>query len=124
MGAIAVADAIFVALGLLPTALSALKTMLSDVAALFGDLGQDKAQAVAQQAADITGQVEADTETVNTWFNTTVPDMTTLLQIWPAFPKLLFSAYQIKSDQGVDLHTAITAAQLGANSVKQASLKQ
>lgn len=111
---------ILTALGALPNILGALKTLFTDAAKLFDDLGQAKAASVTQQAVDITGTAETKANSVKTWFDTEFPNLEKLLEFIPGLPKLVYSAHNIKADQGVDLHTAITAAQLGANTVKQA----
>lgn len=105
-------------LGLLPPSMVALRHIFAALGELFDKLGQDKAAAVTQQAEELAKWVEANHQQTMQWFQTIYPDLQTLLQYWSRLPDFLYVVSNVQKSQQVDLHTAITAAQLGANDVK------
>lgn len=105
-------------LGLIPGAMPALRKVLEALAELFDKLGNDKAAAVTQQAEELAKWVEANHDKTVEWFAKMYPDLQTLLQYWAKLPEFLYVASNTQKDQGIDLHTALTAAQLGANEIK------
>lgn len=104
-------------LGLIPTALSAFQRLMRALGEWFNRMG-DKAQAVTQHAEDLAKVVEQDPQVAYGWFITMYPDLKALLAAWPKLPSLVYVAHNVAAGQKVDMHTAITAAQLAANEVK------
>lgn len=105
-------------LGLIPGAMPALRKVLEALAELFDKLGNDKAAAVTQQAEELAKWVEANHDKTVEWFTKMYPDLQALLQEWAKLPEFMYVMTNVMKDQSVDLHTAITAAQLGANEIK------
>lgn len=109
-------------LGLFPQAMSAIRQGLAALGVLFDKLGQDKAAAVTQQAEELAKWVQENqknAQSVQQWFITMFPDLQALLTYWNRLPDLVYVAHNIAASQKVSLHTALTAAQLAANEVKQ-----
>lgn len=106
-------------LSLIPRSMSAIRTILSSLAGLFDKLGEDKAAAVTQQAEQLAKWVEANHQFTVEWFAKMYPDLQALLAVWSKLPYLMYVTHNVREGQQVSLHTAITAAQLAANEVKQ-----
>lgn len=106
-------------LGLFPQAMSAIRQGLAALGVLFDKLGQDKAAAVTQQAEQLAKWAQENHEKNVQWFVTMFPDLQALLQYWSRLPDLVYVAHNVMKGQQVSLHTALTAAQLAANEVKQ-----
>lgn len=106
-------------LGLFPQAMSAIRQGLAALGVLFDKLGQDKAAAVTQQAEELAKWVEANQNFTLEWFAKMFPDFQALLKYWSRLPDLVYVAHNVAASQNVSLHTALTAAQLAANEVKQ-----
>lgn len=119
MGIATVIPIILSVLQALPGILDGFKKIFADIAGLFGNLGDAKAAAVTQQASDITGVVENDVGSAKDWFSTEFPTIEALLAspLGKGLPKLLYSASNIMGDNQTTAHVALTAAQMGANSV-------
>lgn len=104
-------------LGLIPTALAAFQRLMRGLARWFDRMG-DKAAAITQHAEDLAKVVEADPNVAYGWFIVMYPDLKALLTAWPKLPSLVYVAHNVAAGQKVDMHTALTAAQLAANEIK------
>lgn len=104
-------------IGLIPTALAAFQRLMRALGEWFNKMG-DKAQAVTQHAEDLSKVVEADPKMAFNWFVVMYPDLKALLAAWPKLPSLVYVAHNVAASQKVDMHTALTAAQLAANEIK------
>ena len=105
-------------LNLIPRSMSAIRMFLSSLGNLFDKLGQDKAAAVTQQAEELAKWVEKNHQFTVEWFAKMYPDMQALLAVWSKLPYLMYVTHNVREGQQVNLHTAITAAQLAANELK------
>lgn len=104
-------------LALIPHTLSAFQRLMRAIGEWFNRMG-DKAQAVTQHAEDLARVVEADPAIAYGWFIAMYPDLKALLTAWPKLPSLVYVAHNVAAGQKVDMHTALTAAQLAANEIK------
>lgn len=102
-------------LTMLPSAIQQIITALSK---LFDSLGQDKAQAVTQEADELAHMVESNPKVALDWFVAMYPDIPSLLKAWPKLPCLMYVANSTQKDQRINMHVALTAAQLAANEIK------